>query len=392
MSMGGGSGGSGNQTNTFTPPLWTLNQFPDYVQAATNLASSPQQHYYGQKIAGINDTQAQGMQMLANYSGNTDPAMAAARRNAQITASGGYENPYSSVQTLVPGNPYADPTRLNSHTFTDINPYLNQTTDGVSNEYIGMSDKYQAMKQASMDDVVKNYQNAVAPGTASAFNRAGAFHSGAYDAAQAADKDALARNLFRAGNEMDVGQWQRSGDLQQQLLGMNQQAQQNDLSRQTAGQQNWLNYQQGAQQNDINRLAGLNQQQIQMGVQAQQADRDAAAQGWNQERDRSMGAFGQALQGAQFDQNNAKNMIGIGDIQRGYTQDVLNSQFGDWQNTVNYPQTMLDNYANALARASGNYGSNSTSYNQPMYQANPFASAIGAGLLGAGAYNAWGSP
>ena len=96
MSMGGGgSGGSGNQTNTFTPPLWTLNQWPDYTQAATTLYTQPQQHYYGQRIAGINNTQAQGMQYLADLSGNTSPDMAAARRNAQLTASGAYEDPYA---------------------------------------------------------------------------------------------------------------------------------------------------------------------------------------------------------------------------------------------------------------------------------------------------------
>src|SRR6478609_1330509 len=126
-------------------------------------------------------------------------------------------------------------------------------------------------------------------------------------------------------NQMDVGQWNRSGDLNQQYI------------------QNNMN----AQLQDYQRNAGLGEDALNRGVQAQTNDLNRASQGWAQERQNSMAAFNPILQANQFDQNNARNMIGLGDIQRGYTQDLLNSQYGDWQNSVNYPQQMLDMYANA---------------------------------------------
>lgn len=369
----GGSGGGGataSGSNTFSPPLWTLNQWPDFVQSASTIATQPQQHWYGQRIAGINDSQAQGMQYLSDLSGNTSPDMAAARRNMQITASGGFEDPYASAQTLVPTNQW-----IGQQGQTMANPFV-----GARNPYGGMSDQYQAMKQASMDDVTRNYLNAVKPGTDAAFNTAGAFHSGAYDAAQSANKYNLAKNLANMSAQMDVGQWDRSGDLAQ-----------SDLGRNTSAEQNWLNYINQSSQTDLARNSGLAQQGINTGVQAQDTDLARASQAWNEERNRQMQSFNPILQANQFDQSNARNMIGIGDIQRGYTQDLLNSGLQDWQNQVNYPTQMLNLFGGALSQASGNYGTNTSISQLPMYNANPFATAVGAGLLGAGAYNAWNS-
>lgn len=383
---GGGGGGSGN-TNRFEPPDWTRMSFPDAVQAASTLYTQPQQHYYGQQIAGINDTQAQGMQYLSNISGNTDPAMAAMLRNAQLTASGAFENPYALLQTQVGANPFADPR---SSSFVGGNQYIGRTTDPAWNEYIGMSDQYRNMKQSAMDDVVRNYQNAIAPQTDAAFNHAGAFHAGGHDAAISANQNNLARNLGRLSSEMDVGQWNRSGDIQQQLLQMNQQAQAGDLARNSNAQQNWLNYVAGIQQGDAARMGNLYQQGINLGVQAQQGDIERATQGWDAERNRAMGLFNPLMGYHQQQIGDARNMIGIGDIQRGYTQDLLNGMYNDWQQQQNYAPQMLDNLLSVLSRASGNYGQNSTMTQGGGYQANPFATAVGLGALGAGAYNAWG--
>lgn len=384
MSMGGGSGGSGNQTSTFSPPLWTLNQWPDFTQAAEVLTTQPYQQYPGQKIAPINTTQAQAMQYASNLAGNLSPDMYAMRQMLQTTAAGGFENPYASVQTVVPGNPYVGQT-------ADVgwNPYLDKTTNVTSNRYSGFSPEYQNFKQSSLNDTVEAYKRGTAAQTDSAFNRVGAFHGGGHDAQISANENNLARNLGRQGSEMDFGQWDRTGGLEQQRINLQTQAQQADLARQTAGSQAWLSMLNQSAQNDLMRNAQLYQQGIGMGVDAQQQDLNRASQGWNQERDRQMGAFNPILQANQFDQQNAQRLLGIGDIQRGYSQDLLNSQYQDWQQQQNYPMSMLDTYANALARASGNYGSNSQMYQQPGYQANPFASALGAGLVGAGLYNGW---
>ena len=247
------------------------------------------------------------------------------------------------------------------------NPMMGSESQIEYNPYTGMSDQYRSMKQSALDDVVKNYTHAVKPGIDASSNHFGAFGGGGHRASIASAQDALARNLGRTSSEMDVGQWDKSAGLTQQNIGLDLQAQLADLGRNT----------------------GLYESALNRGVNAQQTDLSRASNAWQQERQRQMGAFDQALQGGQFDQNNARNMIGIGDIQRGYTQDLLNSQYGDWQQQMNYPQTQLDAYANALARASGNYGSNTMLYGGPQYQANPFAQAIGGAALGAAGYNSF---
>ena len=387
LRFGGGSGGGGGQTNTnkFEPPLWTLNQWPDLVQAYTTLATQPQQNFYGQRIAGINNTQAQGMQYLANLSGNTSPDMAAARRNAQLTASGAYENPYASVQTLVPDNPY-----LNTGATIRDNEFVGQTTNVLTNPYQGMSEQYRAVKQGALDDVVQAYRTGTAAQTDAANNRAGAFKGGGHLAQISANENNLARNLGRTSSEMDFGQWDRSGGLAQQYIQNRLNAQQGDLNRNVGAEQNWLQYAMQAEQEALQRNSAYAQQGINLGVNAQQTDLARASGAWDSERNRQMGAFDQALAGNQFDQNNARNMIGIGDIQRGYTQDLLNQQYGDWQQHVNYPLSMLQMYGSGLSQASGNYGQNTQMQSGPMYQANPFAQAVGLGLTGAGLYSGWG--
>lgn len=385
MSMGGGGSGGTTQNNTFTPPMWTQNQFPDVVQAGTDLYSAPQQQWYGQQIAGINDTQNQGMQMLANLSGNYSPDMAAARRNLQLTASGAYENPYASVQTLVADNPY-----LGAMADVGQNQYIDQRASPDYNAFAGMSPAYKQMKQNALNDAGDAFNHTVAPATDSAFNRAGAFHSGAYEAQVAADRNNLAKQLGDLSTSMDVGQWDRSANLNQQYLNNSLQAQLTENARQQAGQQNWLQYATGAQQQNLDRNSGLAQAAIGQGVQAQQNDLGRASQYWDAERNRQMGAYGDIQSANMFDQNNARNMIGLGDIQRGYTQDLLNQSYQNWQGQMNYPQSMIDNYMSVLQRASGNYGTNASTSYGPSYQANPFATAFGVGLTGAGLYNAYG--
>jgi hypothetical protein len=336
------------------------------------LFGQPYQQYPGQRIAAPNDLQMTGMQYAADLAGNTSPDMAAMRQNLQLTAAGGFENPYASLATQVGDNPWQ---------LAEVAPQLGPNSyKGGYNPYGGFSPEYEAFKQNSLNDVVGNYQRGTAAQTDSAFNRAGAFHGGGHDQQIASNEDALARNLARQSSEMDFGQWDRSSGLYNTDIGRNASLEQQDLDREAA-----------MMGSDYARNAGIAEAALNRGVQAQQADKALGAQYWDTERNRQMGAFPSILAANQFDQSNANTLMHLGDVQNQYTQSLLNQQYGDWQQQMNYPQTMLQNYMAMLSQASGNYGNTQQTYGGQGYQANPWAQATGAGLTAAGLYNAWGS-
>ncbi len=78
----------------------------------------------------------------------------------------------------------------------------------------------------------------------------------------------------------------------------------------------------------------------------------------------SAGQLGGQL--SQDDWTAAQALMGYGNQNQQYTQNLMNSNYQDWQNMVNFPGQQLDQYGNALSRASGQGGStNSTQYGAP---------------------------
>jgi hypothetical protein len=367
----GGGGGSNQGTNRFEPPLWSAAQYPDVTHAAGDLYSQPYQQYPGQQIAAPNDLQMMGMQYGADLAGNTSPDMAAMRQNLQITAAGGFENPYASLATMVGDNPWQN---VEAHPQIGYNQYKYER-----NPYSGFSPEYQTFKENALNDTVGAYQRGTAAQTDSAFNRAGAFHGGGHDAQIAANEDALARNLARQSSEMDFGQWDRSGGLWNTDIGRSAGIEAQDIDRTS-----------NARLADYARNAQVAEGALNRGVEAQQADKSLAAQYWDTERNRQMGAFNPILQANQFDQSNANTLMHLGDVQNQYTQSLLNQQQQNWQQAQNYPQTMLNNYLSALSQVSGNYGNTTQTYGQQGYQANPWAQAAGAATAAASLYP-WGT-
>jgi hypothetical protein len=124
--------------------------------------------------------------------------------------------------------------------------------------------------------------------------------------------------------------------------------------------------------NQWNQSAGLYEQGLNRGAGAFENER---------------GRMQQAVQGGQNAQNlffqGANQRMGIGDINRGYEQDLLNQYFNDWQQQQNYPQSQLDYYTGVLGRAQGGISPNVTA-TPAGYSASPYSQIIGAGLLGYG--------
>jgi hypothetical protein len=362
--MGGGSGGGGSSTVArFEPPDYAQQGWADYVNNLTAITQQTYQPYEGMTVAPINNAQAGGMQYMMDLAGNDSPDMAAAKAMNQITASGGYENPYATQQTENAYNPWQ---------LAEAAPQIQTNTYRDSyNPYGGFSPEYAQFKQNSLNDVVGAYQRGTAAQTDTAFNRPGAFAGGAHVAQIGANEDALARNLARQSSEMDFGQWDRSSGLYNQDIGRNA-----NLEQQAIGMVN------DTRQADYARNSGIAEAALNRGMQSQTNDLNRATSAWDAERNRQMSAYQNALQGHQSDLSDAQHIIGVGDAQRQYQQDMLNQQLNSYQQWQQYPYQQADIFGNALSRASGNYGQN-TQTGQTNYQANPYAALIGGGLLGA---------
>lgn len=146
-----GDGGGGTQT------VNQVKEIPDFAKpTATSLLttgmnainqSAALPAYGGQRIAGLDPAQKQGLGMIESRALNGSPDENAARQQATDTLSGAYmsSNPAIQSQTYVPTNPYAGP-----------NPYLssiiNQNADLLTNQYrlgtAAQTDSSAAMQRA----------------------------------------------------------------------------------------------------------------------------------------------------------------------------------------------------------------------------------------------------
>ena len=126
---------------------------------------------------------------------------------------------------------------------------------------------------------------------------------------------------------------------------------------------------QGLLSQQFNANAGLAENQLNRASGALQAERarqmQAAGMGGNQQMNDL-----QAIQA----------LMGVGDVQRNYQQDLLNAGAADWWNWMQSPYLQQDVLGGALTRASGGAGTTSS---QIMGGANPLQSMMGLGLLGA---------
>lgn len=79
----------------------------------------------------------------------------------------------------------------------------------------------------------------------------------------------------------------------------------------------------------------------------------------------------------------ANNLMNLGTQQQNYTNTLLGQAQTAYNNQMNYPQTQLQNFLNALTQASGGQGTQ-TSYGAAQ---NPLSGLLGAGAAGYGIYN-----
>lgn len=88
--------------------------------------------------------------------------------------------------------------------------------------------------------------------------------------------------------------------------------------------------------------------------------------------------------------NDASKLTGIGDAMRNYNQDLLNTQYQDWQENQNSKYLKQEQFANAL-RATMGAGSSSTTTSSNPYKVSPVANALGGAIGGYGLGSAMGN-
>ena len=98
-----------------------------------------------------------------------------------------------------------------------------------------------------------------------------------------------------------------------------------------------------------------------MANQYQLANQTLGANNYNTGIGQMLNAAQLAPQGQAMDFQAAQQLAGVGDMQRQYTQSLMDSLYNQWQAGQQQPYAMLDIFGNALSRASGGVAGGSTS-------------------------------
>ena len=427
MCGGGSSGGSGE-----TRYNWNDNMAPRWDQVlnvAGDYADNPYQQYDGQRIAGINADQNLGMSAIRNFALNSgSPATRAANGQLQQTLQGDYltgdlanpysgeANPWQDASAQIGQNEFMDqfqnPYNEASNEFTGLqsmqNPYGGMQTSPGFNQYGGDNPHFRGVMQQGMQDITTAHQQGAQANTNRMAAMSGAFGGSAHQQMIQNDQAGLDKTLSQYAQGMQNTQYDRSAGLEEGMLGRNFQGQmfdrgignqdyENALNRAYQSQEGQIGRGFGSMESDIARRFGGAESAINRDLQNQQFDKGQGAQmyeallnrgsgNYENERNRQLGAVGGGQNEQALALQRYNSLVGTGDVQRGYEQDLLNQQYNDWQEQSNYPRAQLDYLTGLYGRAQGGMSPNST-VTQSGYGASPFSSVLGAGLMGYGLMN-----
>lgn len=319
-----GGGGSTQTTQTQTIPPWLQGYAENFLGSASNVANLPFVPYNGQRVADLSPLQQQSIQNIADLSGGT-PSMQAGADMLTRTLQGGYSNPFA--QSNVSGG--------GQYSFDPIN--------AGSNEFIGMNPQFQAMRQGALDDITNNYQTAIAPEITRIMNLSGNLGGSAHLNAMSNAQRNLAQQLGRASAQMTSDEYNRSGALRSE-----------DLSR-------------GLNAGQFNASLGNTafENSAQRGLNAGQFNANLGSSAYENERNRQMQGVGASANLYNSLLNGQNMALNAGDVERNQIQSLLNSQYQDFQDWRNYPDSRIGLFGNALSSILGRAGG-STQTNQGL--------------------------
>jgi hypothetical protein len=310
-----------------------------YGDAANYYGQGGPQYYPGQTISPQTDAQQQALQLGIQRAQAGSPNYTAALGQNLNTVNGAGFN-------ANPANAYFASTTGGAG--LNANPSNSYFQDVMNGNYLNSNPYLTGMYNAATQPMVQQYQQAIAPGIASQFSAAGRFGSSAHQDAITNANQTLAQGLGNTAANIYGNAYGQERGLQQQAaqgLGsnyMNAAGLQNAAAQGLAGNYNFAS---GQQQNAINAAPGL----------ANAAYTDIG----------QLGNFGAA--------------------QQAFNQQNLNANIARFDYGQNQPLMNLQNYASLLQGGSP-YASKSTTTGGGG--SNPFAAAIGTGLMGNSLYNA----
>lgn len=191
---------------------------------------------------------------------------------------------------------------------------------GVNNPYLqGVIDNTNA-------DITRQFTNSTMPQTDASFARAGAFGGSAWQQANAENNRQMASELAKNTTNIRMNDYLQQQNLAESL-----------------------------------------------------AERQTAAFDAERARQTGMVGTGQTLSNQAY--TDAQNMLGVGDIQRDYTQTVDNQNYQNFLNKQNWDLQNLDILSNAIRTSMGGGGTSTQTATMPSV--NRTASMIGGGMAGA---------
>lgn len=200
-----------------------------------------------------------------------------------------------------------------------MGPAARNSMAGVNNPYL------QNVINSTNTDITRQFQNSTMPQTDASFARQGAFGGSAWQQANAENNRQMAGELAKNTSNLRY----------QDYMG-------------------------------------------QQGFAESQAQRNQAA--FDAERQRQVASLGQAQTLANQPYTDAMQLLGVGDIQRTQSQDMLNAQYQNLLNQQNWPLQNLDILQNAIRTSMGGGGSSVQTAQLPKVSST--SNMIGGGLAG----------
>ncbi|MGL6246206.1 hypothetical protein [Pseudomonas sp.] len=188
----GGGGQSSSTTQSIPNELKPL--AAAYSDKAMQLSNTPYQSYGGQQVAGMHPFQNSATARLGQIFNYGDPSMNAARSTVTNSLNSG---------KAATDNPYGYAGNGGTNQYAGSNPYLQQNID------------------ATLGDITRNYNDAVAPGLTSQLVGSGSFgNTGAQAATQGALND-LTKNLGNTASGMRMQDYTAQQGLAENQLNRN---------------------------------------------------------------------------------------------------------------------------------------------------------------------------
>lgn len=322
--------------------------------------------YTGERVAPMHSNQTDAIKWASNVAGSGTNLANAGRDQVYRTSNGDYlknsqgqeYNPFDAGVTPIDRGPEAAGVY---DSWAKTNKAASTPTAIGSNAYAGMdSPYYQSLINKGAKDITDQYKQGTEANTTRMMNMAGIFGGGAHQKATEINQNALGDTLANFNAQMGNTQYDRSAGLAEADIGRRMQGGQFDKSLASGAFNQYLDRDTGSQQ--FNR--GLD-----VGT-------------WNQQRGLQAGAGQFGSGNDQAAMSLYKDLYGFGEKAQGQQQRMDDVAYGNWQDQQGWNKNQLNWLGNALSQAQGTTGAQQVSNYGGGSGVNPFAGAMGVGLLG----------